>query len=97
MSKLYNTQKDITRGLRDFFESTIPSLRKTQLNILPDIIFGMIISESVVSSDIAKVLKDDFSLVQLESTKKRIRRFFNNNLFNPYDLYDSLIKYVIST
>lgn len=97
MNKVYNTQKDITSSLRDFFKSVNPSLRKTQLNILPEIIFGMISSESVVSSDIAKTLKDEFSLVQLESTKKRIRRFFNNSLFNPYAFYDSLIRYVIST
>ncbi len=97
MTKVYNTQKDITSSLRDFFKAVIPSLRKTQLNILPEIIFGMISSESVVSSDIAKSLKDEFSLVQLESTKKRIRRFFNNHLFDPYSFYDYLIRYVIST
>lgn len=40
----------------------------------------MISAESVVTNDIAKVLKDDFSLVQLDSVKRRIRRFFNNEL-----------------
>lgn len=97
MTQVYNTQKDITSSLRCFFELNIPNLRKTQLNILPEIIFGIISSESVVSSDIAKSLKDEFSLVQLESTKKRIRRFFNNLLFDPYSFYDSLIKFVISS
>lgn len=56
----------------------------------------MICSESVVSSDIAKSLKDEFSLFQLESIKKRIRRFFNNKLFDYEDFYNSLISSVIS-
>lgn len=56
----------------------------------------MICSESVVSSDIAKSLKDEFSLIQLESIKKRIRRFFNNKLFDYEDFYNSLISSVIS-
>ena len=43
----------------------------------------MIFSESVVSTDIVKCLKNEFSHVQLESIQKRIRRFFNNKIFNP--------------
>lgn len=96
MNKVYNTQKHITSSLRDFLKENVPNLRKTQYNILPEIIFGMIVSESVVTSDIANSLKDEFSLVQLESTKRRIRRFFNNNLFDPYSFYHQLITHVIS-
>lgn len=96
MSKLYNTQTEITNKLRLFLKNSIPNLRKTQLNIIPEILFGMIMSESVVTSDIANALKSQFSFVQLESTKRRIRRFFNNNLFVPESFYDSLIRYVIS-
>ena len=57
----------------------------------------MISSESVVSSDIAKSLKDEFSFVQLESIKKRIRRFFNNKLFDSESFYNSLITSVLSS
>ena len=70
-------------------------LEKQELNILPHIIWGMINAESSILN-VAKHLKDDFSLVQFDSVTKRIRRFFNNSLFNPYDFYDYLIKYVIS-
>ena len=56
----------------------------------------MILSESSVASDIAKHLKYDFSLVQLDSVIRRIKRFFKNKLFNPYEFYDQIIKYVIS-
>ena len=96
MNKLYNTQQKITNEIRDFLKINIPNLRKTQLNIIPEILFGMIASESVVSTDIAKCLKNEFSFIQLESVQRRIRRFFNNELFDHEDFYNSLIISVIS-
>ena len=56
----------------------------------------MISSESVVSTDIAKCLKNEFSFIQLESLQIRICRFFNNELFDHEDFYNSLIISVIS-
>ena len=53
-----------------------PTLEKLGLNIIPYIIFSMIISESCVPLDMAKVLKDEFSSIQINSNIKRIRRFF---------------------
>ncbi len=35
MIKLYNTQKNITRGFKDFLKLAIPNIRKTQLKIIP--------------------------------------------------------------
>ena len=96
MNKLYNTQEEITNEIREFLKNNIPGLRKTQLNIIPEIIFGMIFSESVVSADIAKCLKNEFSFIQLKSIQRRIRRFFNNELFDHEDFYNSLIISVIS-
>ena len=96
MFKLYNTQQDFTSTFTKFLEKSIPDIRKTQLNILPKIIFGMISSESCVPSDIAKVLDDNpYYNVQFDSVIKRIRRFFSNTLFKPYDFYNKLITYVI--
>ena len=96
MNKVYNTQKYIARGFEKFFQKIMPSMRKTQLKIIPFILHGMIVSESLVPLDIAKVLKDDFSLVQIESIIKRIKRLFTNKYFNLYDFYDEIIKYVIA-
>ena len=95
MSKLYNTQENITTSLRDFFKNCC-HLRKTQLNILPAIIFGMAISESCITNDIVKVLKDEFHLVYPTSTERRIRRFFNNTLFDNYKFFDDIITDIIS-
>ena len=55
----------------------------------------MILSESVSAPDIARVLKDEFSLIQYDSVVKRIRRFFNNTLFESYAFYEEFISYII--
>lgn len=95
MNNLYNTQEKITNEICEFLKINIPNLWKTQLNIIQEILFGMISSESVVSTDIAKCLKNDFSYVQLESVQRRIRRFFNNDLFDSKAFFNALITYVI--
>ena len=91
MNKLYNTQEKITNEIREFLKINIPNLRKTQLNIIPEILFGMISSESVVFTDIAKCLKNEFSYVKLESVQRRVRRFFNNDLFDSEAFFNALI------
>lgn len=96
MSKLYNTQDDFTSKFKDFLKNAIPNIKENHLKILPFIIFGMIISESCVPSDIAKVLKGDFSKVQHDSVVTRIRRFFSNRLFKPYLFYQKLIIHVLN-
>ena len=95
MNNLYNTQEKITNEICEFLKINIPNLWKTQLNIIQEILFGMISSESVVSTDIAKCLKIEFSYVQLESVQRRIRRFFNNDLFDSKAFFNALITYVI--
>lgn len=96
MNKLYNTQKEFTSNISKFLKKSFPSIRKTQLNIIPPIIFGMINSNSSSSNLIAANLKDEFSLVQFDSITRRIRRFFNNSLFNPYTFYQTIISYILS-
>ncbi len=38
MNKLYNTQEKITNEIREFLKINISNLRKTQLNIIPEIL-----------------------------------------------------------
>lgn len=95
MNKLYNTQEDFASAIINFLKK-VGILKKTQLNIIPYIIIGMILAESVVASDIAKKLKDKFSFIQHDSIIRRIHRFFNNKIFNIYHFYDLIIKYVIN-
>ena len=81
MYKVYNNQSKISSEISDFIKNIFPNIRKSQLKIIPFIFLGMNLSESVVASDIAKELKDEFSLVQLDSVIKRIRRFLKNKHF----------------
>ena len=97
MNSIYNTQAQIASNISKFLKNVNHNIRKTQLNIIPFIIIGMINSESTVSIDIAKNLKDSFSFVQIDSIVKRIKRLYTNKFFNPYEFYDSVIRHVIST
>lgn len=96
MNKLYNTQNEIANTIRTFLKENTSSLHKPQLNFLPEVIFGMIVSESSVASDISKSLKENFTLVQHESTIKRIHRLFNNPRYEGKNLFTEIIKYIIS-
>ncbi len=95
MDKVYNKFEDITRGFSLFLQKV--GIRKTQLNIIPIIIVGMIMSESCVALDIAKKIKKYFPDIQLASIIKRIGRFFNNKLFKPYEFYHSFIMLILQT
>lgn len=82
MNKLYNSQIDITSNFELFLKKAVPNIRKTQLNIIPSIMFGMIISESCSSSDIAKRLKDDaFSFNTLKSCIQEASDLFKDRGF----------------
>lgn len=96
MFKLYNTQSNLASSLSKFFKNIFPSISKPHLKIIPFIILGMIQSESVVTSDIVKRLKGDFSFVSPSSSIRRLERFFNNEKFDVYDFYDAIIRCVIS-
>jgi hypothetical protein len=56
----------------------------------------MICAESVVTSDISRKLKDDFSLVYLASIERRFRRFFTSFSSVSYSFFEAFIKHIIS-
>ena len=90
MNKLYNTQKNLARDLGNFFEK-VTDITKPQKKVIPYIILGMIEAESVVTTNIVKKMKDNFSLVSPFSTVRRLERFFNNKKFDVYKFYDKII------
>lgn len=92
--KVYYNQEKISSSLRNFFK--IFSISKPHLKSLAFIITGMISAESVVTSDISRKLKDDFSLINLESIERRFRRFFKSFSSISYSFYEAFISYVIS-
>ena len=95
MYQVYNTQEDIASGFRNFFIESNKNIRKTQLNFIPYLLHGIISSKSLNPKNIALSLKDDFSLIQQDSITKRIKRLFDNKLFDGYSLYDNVIKNVL--
>ena len=69
---------------------------KPHLYLISYIITALISSESVVTSDIARELKDDFSLVFHESVQRRIRRFFASFSSLAYSAFEAFISFVVS-
>lgn len=97
MSKLYNDFSFISNSFRSFLSSSCSFLPKTCLNIMPDVLASMVSSLSSSTSQIALHCKGDkFDFIQPDSVIKRIRRFFNNTNYDPYLIYDSIIRHVIS-
>ena len=94
MKEYYNQEK-ISSSLSNFFQK-IFNLSVPHLKVISFIIAGIVSAESVVTSDIAKKLKDDFSLVLLESVERRFRRFFNSFSSFAYSFFDAFISYIIS-
>ena len=66
------------------------------MKLLPYIILGMIEAESVVTMDIVKKLKGNFTKVFASSTERRLERFFNNKKFDVYKVYEEIIKMAMS-
>lgn len=94
MIKYYYNQHTISSSLQKFFKNFSISL--PHLKSLAFFITGLISAESVVTSDVARKLKDDFSLVQLESVERHFRRFFKSFSSVAYNLYDAFISFIIS-
>lgn len=97
MSKVYNDFNFIANNFRNFISSSCPSLSKPCLNIMPEVLTAMTSSLSSNTSKIALSCKGSkFDFIQSDSVNRRIRRFFNNLNYNPYDIFDSIIKHIIS-
>ena len=92
--KSYYNQEKIASSFYKFFSKF--SLSKPHLKSLCYAIIGMIVAESVVTSDFSRKLKDSFSLIYLESIERRFRRFFKSFSSIAYSFYESFISYVIS-
>ena len=97
MSKVYNNQSNITSEFKSLLLKICPNIKKTVLNFLPSILFGVIKSESISSSDIANSLSDEKKWAKLDSIKKRIYRFWHNKNFKPYLLWTKVIAYIIKS
>lgn len=96
MFKLYNSNLNISSNLSTFFKRVFPTISKPHLKLIPNILIGLINAESVVTTDIVKKLKGDFSLVSPNSSIRRLERFFNSPRFLAYDFFAAIISHVIN-
>ena len=87
---MINDQEYITTELKKTLEKMIP-LSLQRLNNLVAIIVGIIISKTVVLSEIAQELKDSYSSGTEDSKIKRIQRFLSNKAIKPEKLYEFYI------
>lgn len=93
--KAYYNQENISSNFQKIFKK-IYSMSKPTLKTLTFIIIGMISAESVVTSDVSRKLKDDFSYIQLESIERKFRCFFLSFSNIAYSFYNALISYIIA-
>jgi hypothetical protein len=84
---MINDQEYITTELKKILEKMI-ILSSTRLNNLIAMVIGIIISQSVVLSNISQELKDSYSSGTEESKIKRLQRFLSNKAINAEKVYE---------
>ncbi len=95
MNKLYNSWSQSSSKFFLYIRSLKCKISKPLLIVLSHLIFAMIDSESVVTSDMAKVIKSDVFSTNDDSNQKRIWRFLNNPNLCMNDIFNSVIHDVV--
>lgn len=96
MNKLYNNNIEITSDFKELFKEINIPISEYRHELFINTILGVINSESSVISHITRNIKNINFNIDDESLQRKIRRFFDSKFFNSYDIYDSLITYVIN-
>lgn len=96
MFKVYNNWDECSSGFRNYLKKIKCKLSKPLLLVLSYIILAMIDSESVVTMDMAKVIKSNNFSSNNDSNQKRIWRFLNNKNLNMNDVFKLIISDVVS-
>lgn len=96
MNKLYNTFDELSRAILNYLEESSCPLSKPNKKNLSFIIPAMIKAESVVTADISNALNSAQFSTNNDSIQKRIWRFTNNKHVNICEVFNSIIKSVIS-
>lgn len=91
---MLNNQEYITTELEKILYEILPITSKRLKNLVY-IIIGIILSKSVVISDISEKLKDDFTDATEESKIKRIYRFFSSSTINSEYVYSFFIEEIL--
>lgn len=95
MNLIYNNFDDSASLFRNFLNIINSNLSKPLAFNLSYLIFSLINSESVVTSDLASSLNSNFFSSNDDSNQKRIWRFFNNPNLNLNNTFNLIINHVI--
>lgn len=93
---MINDQEYLTTELKKTLEKMI-ILSSPRLNNLIAVIIGIIVSQSVILSEISIKLKDNYSSGMEESKIKRLNRFLTNKLIDPEKVYEFFIYKLLKT
>lgn len=91
---MLNNQEYITSKLEEILHEILPISSKRLKNLVA-IVTGILLSKSVIISEISQKLKDDFTDATEESKIKRIYRFFSTSTINPDYIYYCFIQEII--
>lgn len=91
---MLNNQEYITTELEKILYEILPITSKRLKNLVY-VIIGIVLSKSVVISEISQKLKDDFTDATEESKIKRIDRFFRYSPINPEYVYSFFIEEIL--
>ena len=94
MNKLYNNYEQVSSNLKQFFTNINISIPTYKLDFFVELIISIILAESGVISDISKKTFS-YNHIQDESIHKKIRRLFDSKTFNSYDIFDSIVNFII--
>lgn len=97
MSKLYNTFESISSDLANYLKESSNNISKPQAYNLSYIVIVVIQANSIIASKVALNFKGTLSNNKPDSNEKRVKRFFNNSIFNIYNFYADFISNIIST
>ncbi|WP_315078169.1 hypothetical protein [uncultured Clostridium sp.] len=84
---MINDQQYITTELKKVLEKML-ILSSNRLNNLIAVVIGIIVSRSVILSDIAQELKDHYCKGTEESKIKRLQHFLSNELIDPESMFE---------
>ena len=91
---MLNNQEYITSKLEEILYEILPISAKRLKNLVA-VITGILVSKSVIISEISQKLKDNYTDAIERSKIKRIYRFFSTSTIRPDYLYYCFIEEII--
>ena len=96
MSKLYNSFTEVATNLSNYFINSSNNISLPQAHNLAYCAIGAIQANSIITSKISVNFKGILSQNKPDSNIKRVKRFFNNSIFNMNNFFHDFISNVLN-